>query len=100
MGPIEGSLIKKFFPAIRGEEINTNSRKILGHSVKHGRLGVPEPQLSAEIVYNTSKTATGELVDSLLGGSALNYIGHRACIRGESEVSRRERKHVKLAELD
>ena len=58
-----------------------------------------EPQLSAERAYNTSKEANGERVDSLLGGSALNYVGHRVCVRRESAATRRERKHVELAEL-
>ena len=73
MVPIEEVLREKFFPALfGGEEINTNFRKILGYSVKHGGLGIPDPQMSSESAYNTSKAASGELVDSLLGGSALN----------------------------
>ena len=73
MGPIEEALREKFFPALfGGEEINANFRKILGYSVNHGGLGITYPPLSAESAYNTSKAASGELVDSLLGGSALN----------------------------
>ena len=49
--------------------------------------------------YNTSKAASGKLVDSLLGGSALNYIVHRACLRGESSAARRERKHAEMGDL-
>ena len=45
IGPIEESIREKFFPALfGGEEINANFRKILGHSVKHGGLGIPDPQ--------------------------------------------------------
>ena len=48
MDPIEKSLKEKFFPTLFGaEEINANFRKILGHSVKHGGLGIPDPWLSA-----------------------------------------------------
>ena len=73
MGPIEEALREKFFPALfGGEEINTNFWKTLGHSVKHDGLGILDPNLSAERAYNTSKSASGELVDSLLGGTALN----------------------------
>ena len=76
-GPIEEALREKFFPALfGGEEINANFRKILGHNVKQGGLGIPEPWLSAESAYNTSKAASTELVDSLLGGSILNGVGH------------------------
>ena len=100
MGPIEEALREKFFPALfRGEEINADFRKILGRSVKHGGLVIPDPRLSAEIAYNTSKASSGELVDSLLGGSALNYVGHRACICKSSLAARRDKMHVDLGEL-
>ena len=36
MGPIEEALREKFFPTLfRGEEIDADFRKILGHGVKH-----------------------------------------------------------------
>ena len=73
MVPIEEALREKLFPALFwGEEINADFRKILGHSVKHDGLGIPDPRLLVYSVYNTSSAASGELVDSLLGGSALN----------------------------
>ena len=73
------------FPlAIWGEEIDADFRKILSHDVKHGSLGIPDPQQSAESAYNNSKAASREMVDSLLGGSVLNYVGHRACVRKAS----------------
>ena len=64
-----------------GEDIDADFWKILGHGFKHGGLGIPDPRLSVEIAYSTSKAASRELVDSLLGGSVLNYVGHRACVR-------------------
>ena len=67
MSPIEEALREKFFPALfRWEEINADFRKILGHSVKHGGLGILDLQFSAESAYNTSMDTTEELVDSLL----------------------------------
>ena len=60
MGPIEEALREKFFPALfRREEINTNFRQILVHSIKHGRLGIPYPRLSAKSAYNTFKAVSG-----------------------------------------
>ena len=54
MSPIEEALREKVFPLLfGGEEINTDFRKILGHSVKHGGLGIPDPRQSAESAYNT-----------------------------------------------
>ena len=59
MIPIEEALREKVFPLLfGGEEINTDFRKILGHGVKHGGLGIPDPQLSAESAYNISKAAS------------------------------------------
>ena len=56
MGPIEEALREKLFHALfGGKEINADFQKILGDSVKHGSLGIPDPQLSAESEYNTSK---------------------------------------------
>ena len=49
--------------------------------------------------YNNSKAASGELVDSLLGGSALNYVGHMACVCKTSLAERRTKMHVELGEL-
>ena len=67
MGPIEEALREKCFPLLLGvEEITYEFRKILSHIVKHGGLGIPEPGLSAECAYNTSKAASRKLVDSLL----------------------------------
>ena len=71
MGTIEEALNEKVFPSLfGGEEINADFRKILGHGVKHGGLGIPDPWKSVESAYNNSKAASRELVDSLLGGSA------------------------------
>ena len=100
MGPIEEALTEKFFPALfGGEEINANSQQILGHSFKHGGLGIPDPRLSAESAYNTSKAASGELVDSLLGVSALNYLGHRSCVHKASLAARRPKMHIELVDM-
>ena len=48
MGPNEEDIRKKFVPALfGGGGINVDFWKILGHSVKHGGLGTPDPRLSA-----------------------------------------------------
>ena len=49
MGPIEDALKEKLSPALfGGEDINADFRKILGHSVNDGGLGIPDPRFSAE----------------------------------------------------
>ena len=93
MGPIEEALIETFFSMLFwGEEVDANFRKILGHSVKYGGLGIPDPQLSVEIAYNTSNADSGELVFSLLVGNDIDYAGHGACVRRASAGARKERK--------
>ena len=100
MGPIEEALREKFFPSLfGGEEIDTDFRKILGHRVKHGGLGIPDPRLSAECAYNTSEAASRELVDSLLGSSVLNYVGHRACVHKAIQSARLSKRIVDLSEI-
>ena len=60
MGPIEEALREKFFPALfGGENVNSDFRKILGHSVKHGGLVILDPRLSEDGACNTSKAASG-----------------------------------------
>ena len=71
----------------------------MGHRVKYGGLDIPDPLLSAESAYNTSKAASRELVDSLLGGSVLNYVGHGACVRKASQSSRLSKRVVEMLEL-
>ena len=67
MVPIEEALTEKLFPALFGVGgVNADFRKILGHIVKHGSLGIPDPRLSADSEYNTSKADSGKPVDSLL----------------------------------
>ena len=59
MGPIENALREAIFPPLfGGEDINADLIEILGYSVKRGGLGVSDPRLSEDRVYNTSKAAS------------------------------------------
>ena len=71
---------------------DTNFWKILGHCVKHGRLGILDPQLSENFSYIPSKAPYGELVKYLLGGSNFNYVGHRACVCKDNAEERKDRE--------
>ena len=55
--------------------------------------------MSAQSAYNNSKVASKELADSLLGGSALNYVGHRARVRKANLVARHANMHIGLGEM-
>ena len=85
--------------AIQGEEIDADFWKILGHGIKHGGLGILDPQLSAESAYKISKAASREMVDSLLGGTTLNCVGHGACVRKASQSARLRKRIVEMSEL-
>ena len=100
ISPIEEDLRDKFLPALfGGAEITANFRKILGHSVKHGGLCIPDPRLSEESAYNTFEVASRELVDSLLGGSVLHYVGHMACVCKAIQTVRRTKMSAELGEV-
>ena len=55
--------------------------------------------MSDESAYNTFKVASRELEDSILGGTAINYVGHRACVHRSRLPAMRERKHVEMADM-
>ena len=87
MGHIYDSLREAFLLAIFvGEEVSANLREILGHSVKHGGQGIPYPRLLADCVYNTSKASSEFLLGSLQGGTDLNYVARKGCVRTETLV--------------
>ena len=76
-GPYRGGPRETLLPTLfGGEKVDAKLQKSLGHSVKYGSLGIPEPWLPAESENSTSNAACGELVGSLLGGTNLNYVGH------------------------
>ena len=52
-----------------------------------------------ESAYNTYKAAIGKLVGSILGGTNINYLGHRDCIPRAGAVARKEWKYLEMAEL-
>ena len=100
MGPIEEAVREKFFPELFGGGGDQRRLpEILGRSVKYGGLGITNTRLSVESAYNTSKADNGELVYSLLGGTDLNYVGHRSCVHRASLAARGGRNHVEMLEM-
>ena len=57
------------------------------------------PPVVSRGAYTTSKADSRELLDSLLGGSALNYVGHRACVRKANQSARQTKMSVETAEV-
>ena len=73
--------------------------KILGHSINHKDIGIPEPHKPEELCNGNSKDICEELVASLLGGTDLNYVGYRTCICRSSTGVWKERDQEEMAEL-
>ena len=48
---------------------------------------------------STSKSEFGELIGSLLGGTDLNYVGHRSYVRGKSVGYRNNREWKEMVKL-
>ena len=89
MVPIYDSLREAFLPEIfGGEEVSSDLREILGHSVKRDGLGILDPCMLVKRAYNTSKAAIEVLVGSLLGITYLNYVAHKGFVR----ISRTDRR--------
>ena len=85
MGPIEDSLREAFFNTLfEVRRSAPNLREILGHSVKHRGLGIPDHRLLVEHVSNTPNTDSEVLVCSPLGGTELNYVLLKVCVHRAS----------------
>ena len=62
-------------------------------------LGIPDPGLSVEREYNTSKAPSEVLVGTLLGGTNLNYVAHKGCICRASADGRNQQELAENAVL-
>ena len=83
---IKQALREAFSPALfGGEEVNDRMQLLLGHRIKRSDLVIKDPRELTGWGHNNSADSCGELVDSLLIGTDLNYVGHRACVRKASE---------------
>ena len=92
---MEDALREAFFLAIfGGDEVSTDLREILGHSVKCGSVGIPYPRLLLERAYNTSKASSEVLVGSLLGGTNLNYVEHKYFVRRLSADDHKQQEYL------
>ena len=82
MEPIDTALKEAFFTALFwGEDVEDGLRYVLRYGVKFSGLGIPAPRRKAARVYATSEARYEALVESLLNGSDLNYIGHSFCVK-------------------
>ena len=59
--------------------------------MKCGVMGISDPLMLEERVYNTSKSSSDILVVSLLIGTDLNYVAHKGCIFRASADGQKQR---------
>ena len=82
MEPIELALRKDFLSTLfGGEEGDDDLRELLGHGVKRSGVVITDPRNSAEQGQMMSVEACEALVESLSGGTELNYTGNRSCVQ-------------------
>eukprot|EP00957_Ditylum_brightwellii_P006099 461313-Ditylum_brightwellii.AAC.1 len=81
MGELETALWTVFIPALFKGRSPDNMREILAHSVKGGGLGLLDPTKAAATSCAASTECCGELVESLLHRTELNYAAHWLCVR-------------------
>ena len=65
--------------------------------MKFGGLVIPDPRVSAERLYKTSKSASKVLVGSVLGGANLNCVVHKGFIHRYSADGRKQRETAEKA---
>ena len=82
-----------------GGGVIADLREILGNSVKRRGLGILDPRLSVERVYNNSKASSEVLVGSHLGGTDLNYVVHKGCVLRASGDGRKQQELAEKALL-
>ena len=67
--------------------------------MKHVGLGISYSRLLADLAYNISKAASEVVVGSLLGGTDLNYVTHKVCVRRSSSDGQRQQDFSEKAAL-
>ncbi|KAL3795565.1 hypothetical protein ACHAWO_009861 [Cyclotella atomus] len=98
--PIEVALREEFIPALLGvESISGEDRELYAHGVKRGGLAIRNPVETAVPLYESSKSATSELVESMLEGKSLNLALHQEKVKLASEEARKTRAHLESALL-
>lgn len=98
--PIETALREEFIPALLGvESISGEDRELFAHGVKRGGLAIRNPVETAIPLYESSKSATSVLVESMLEGRLLNIAAHQEQVKLASAETRQERANREIAVL-
>ena len=96
------TLVESFLPALFGEPLddpNDPRLHLASLPVKHGGLGISNPQGSAKDSYLDSRQATEHLVASILGESGFNPGTHQMAMRNNRNARRELVKRTAEAKL-
>ncbi|KAL7461468.1 hypothetical protein ACHAXS_001898, partial [Conticribra weissflogii] len=106
LAPVEAAIRSDFLPALFGGttpmSIDDDFRRLLGHSVKMGGIGIRDPTKTADRLFEASKEATAHLAANLAVNAEFAVETHRAHVRQASARMRKERTEAEesfLSEL-
>ena len=92
--PLERSIRQEFLPALLDvppEHIGGEFRETLAMSVRNGGIGVRNPIATADAAFETSRSASEFLVDTLLERKLFHPDDHGKCVREVAEGCRKAR---------
>jgi hypothetical protein len=96
--PVEKAIRSRFLPALLGvDSISAEMRLLMAQGVKQAGLGIRNPVEAADTLFEVSKKACCELVDSLVHSKRLNIAEHRAAVRVASTEARKKRVEAEKA---
>jgi hypothetical protein len=101
--PIEDALLTKFIPSLMGHDCTALERSLFSLPVKLGGLNIKILTANANIAYNSSRSATSLLIDSIKHNSPDFLITDHECLVLESKhnsfIERIEKDHQQLLNI-
>ena len=99
---IENAIANKVLPAIFGNEISGNERKLFSLPARMGGLGVEDPREMNSSAYRNSKKSCEKLIEAIRGIDEFVKEDHMELIdktRKESRKAKEERMNNELDEI-
>ena len=99
---IENAIAFKVLPAIFGNEISGNERKLFSLPARMGGLGVEDPREMSSSAYRNSKKSCEKLIEAIRGTDEFVKEDHMELIdktRKESRKAKEERMNNELDEI-
>ncbi|KAL7447678.1 hypothetical protein ACHAXS_000063, partial [Conticribra weissflogii] len=95
LAPVEAAIRSDFLPALFGGttpmSIDDDFRRLFGHSVKMGGIGIWDPTKAADRLFEASKEATSHLGENLAANTEFAVETHRAQVQQALARLRKDR---------